>query len=245
MYQDNAHQYNVPYFLQPPIGTPLYNPYAYRPGSSSLDGALNETQFEEADYSLPHTRNVYNLCDHRGSFESQSDMSDVETSAPTCYSYHWQPAAMDNCWQNRVPDESSMSPLFGYLNGLVLIQSDRTEAGFFERSSRQELQCVPLSGDGDTYSYSLASQDVSGAQAAQSRVGYISCQTVPVCLEKQDNHTVSAVLPLERLPSISFTNTQQNNIVVLPSDPYDPEHPLGTPVEVRLFKSHLTSVPIC
>ncbi len=131
MCQDDAHQYNVPYFLQPPIGTPLYyNPYACAYGdqssgvyeasrinhshqlrlgssSSSLDGALNETQLEDTGYSSPHMQNVYNPYNHRGSL--QSDISGIETSAPTCHSY--QPAAMDSCWQDRM-DEPSMSPLF-------------------------------------------------------------------------------------------------------------------------------------
>ncbi len=47
-------------------------------------------------------------------------------------------------------------------------------------------------GDVDTHSYS-SSQDEYGD--AQSGVGYVSGQTVPVCLEEQDNHTVSVVLP--------------------------------------------------
>ncbi len=134
MYQDDAHQYNVPYSLQPPTGTHLYNPYGYGYGdrssgvseasridhsyrlrlgssSSSLDGAkLNETHLKKTGYSSPHMQNVYNPYDCRGS--SQSYMSDVETSAPTCHSY--QPAAMDSCWQDRV-DEPSMSPLSLYI----------------------------------------------------------------------------------------------------------------------------------
>ncbi|THG99702.1 hypothetical protein EW026_g2699 [Hermanssonia centrifuga] len=236
MYQDDAHQYNVPYFLQPPTGTPLYNPYAYGDqssgvyeasridhsyrillgsSSSSLDGALNETQLEETVYSSPHMQNVYNPYDYRGS--SQSDMSDIETSAPTCHSY--QPAAMDGCWQDRV---------------------DEPKAGFPEGSSHQELQRVPMLGDVDTHSYS-SSQDEYGD--AQSGVGYVSGQTVPVCLEEQDNHTDNGVvLPSDPYYRYPLSIPVENSAMVSPSDSYY-EYVLNTPVDETTLVIHSAPLP--